>query len=101
LGRIERLFYDISDAEEKNMRTNVMDASVHHIAISVDNLEKEIEFYRDILGFEVEWDMDNRGSDALCKVVGLRDVNPHIVMLSGYRCRLELFEYNASNAVNR
>jgi glyoxylase I family protein len=74
---------------------NRMDAIVHHIAISVLDLEKEIAFYRDVLGFKVEWDMDNRGSEELCKVVGLQDANPHIVMLSGYGLRLELFKYHS------
>lgn len=77
-----------------------MEATWNHVAISVQNLEQALRFYCDVLGFEVEWDMDNRGSGVLSKVVGLQDANPHIVMLSGYGSRLELFKYHSPRGEN-
>jgi len=80
--------------KEKTLE-NLINATVHHIAISVADINRTLEFYTDILGFEVEWDMDNRGSEALSRVVNLPDANPHIVMLRGYGLRLELFNYHS------
>jgi len=82
------------------MLGNWTDANVHHIAISVEDLERELQFYRDVLGFKVDWDMDNRGSEALSKVVCLSDANPHIIMLQGYGLRLELFKYHSPRGRN-
>lgn len=76
------------------MGSKAIDGNIHHIAISVEDLECEVHFYTHVLGFEVDWDMDNRGNEALSKVVGLSGANPHIIMLKGYGLRLELFKYH-------
>jgi catechol 2,3-dioxygenase-like lactoylglutathione lyase family enzyme len=73
---------------------NLIDAVWHHAAISVRNMERALAFYRDILGFEVDWDMDHRGGEAMEKVVGLPDPDAHMVMLKGYGTRIELFLYH-------
>jgi catechol 2,3-dioxygenase-like lactoylglutathione lyase family enzyme len=70
-----------------------MDAAVHHVAISVGDMDQALRFYRDLLGFELDWDMDHRGGEALAKVVGMRGADTRIVMLKGYGLRLELFRY--------
>ena len=70
-----------------------MDATVHHVAISVADMDQALRFYRDLLGFELDWDMDHRGGEALAKVVGMPGADTRIVMLKGYGLRLELFRY--------
>jgi catechol 2,3-dioxygenase-like lactoylglutathione lyase family enzyme len=73
-----------------------MDAGVHHIAISVKDINRALRFYCDLLGFESEWDMDHRSGETLSKVVGLHETDMRIVMLKGYGLRLELFKYYGS-----
>lgn len=72
---------------------NRMAATLHHIAISVSDIDRALTFYRDTLGFEVDWDMDHRSGEALSKVVGLSDADMRIVMMMGYGFRVELFKY--------
>jgi catechol 2,3-dioxygenase-like lactoylglutathione lyase family enzyme len=71
-----------------------MEASYHHVAISVKDMEKALWFYRDLLGFEVDWDKENYTGDAFAKVVGLEKAGARVVMLKGYGGRIELFKYH-------
>lgn len=71
----------------------LMDARWHHIAISVEDIDGELRFYRDLLGFEVDWDRDHYSGEAMSKVVALPHADAHVVMLKGYGTRLELFKY--------
>jgi glyoxylase I family protein len=75
------------------MSADAMEGIWHHVAISVRDLERALKFYRDLLGFEVDWDRDHYSGEGLSKVVGLSDANAHVVMLRGYGTRLELFKY--------
>ena len=70
-----------------------MEATWHHVAISVKDLDRALKFYRDLLGFKVDWDRDHYSGQAMSKVVGLPDADAHIVMLKGYGARVELFKY--------
>jgi len=70
-----------------------MITALHHTALSVNDLERSIRFYRDILGMTLEWRIDHRKSEALEKVVGLRNVDVSYAMLSGWGGRIELFQY--------
>ena len=72
-----------------------MDASWGHVAVSVRDMDKALSFYRDILGFEVEWDMPQRDGEKLSMVVGMPDVNAHVVMLRGYGAKIELFKWRS------
>lgn len=72
---------------------NWMGATVHHVAISVADIDQALRFYRDLLGFKVDWDMDHRGGEALAKIVGMPNTETRIVMLEGYGLHLELFKY--------
>ncbi len=71
-----------------------MEAIWHHVAVSVNDLDGAVHFFRDLLGFTVDWDMDHRCGGELSRVVGLPDTDTHIVMLNGYGTRIELFKYH-------
>jgi catechol 2,3-dioxygenase-like lactoylglutathione lyase family enzyme len=70
-----------------------MDATFHHIAISVRNMASMVQFYCDLLGFTVDWDMDHRCGEGLSTVVGMPEAEAHMVMLKGFGMRIELFHY--------
>lgn len=65
----------------------------HHVAISVKDLDRALKFYRDLLGFEVDWERDHYGGDQMSRVVGLSGADAQVVMLKGFGTRLELFKY--------
>lgn len=64
-----------------------------HVAISVKDMDRELPFYRDVLGFEVEFDLDHRREKELAEVVGLPEADLRTVMLQGYGLRVELIKY--------
>ena len=65
----------------------------HHVAISVRDMDRALNFYRDLLGFDLEWELDHVSAEIVDKIVGLKDVDVRLAMLSGYGTRLELFQY--------
>jgi catechol 2,3-dioxygenase-like lactoylglutathione lyase family enzyme len=69
--------------------------SLHHTAISVTDLDRSIQFYRDLLGMTLEWRIDHRRSETLEEVVGLKNVDVSYAMLSGWGGRIELFQYHS------
>jgi catechol 2,3-dioxygenase-like lactoylglutathione lyase family enzyme len=71
-----------------------MEATWHHVAISVKDMDKALYFYRDLLGFEVDWEREHYTGEAMAKVVGLGGADARVVMLKGYGARVELFKYN-------
>lgn len=71
-----------------------MEATWHHVAISVKDMEKALHFYRDLLGFEVDWEREHYTGEAMAKVVGLPGADARVVMLKRYGARVELFKYN-------
>ncbi len=60
----------------------------------VRDLDLALAFYRDVLEFEVDRDMDHRSGEELSRLVGLPGVDARVVMLKGYGTRLELFKYH-------
>ena len=67
---------------------------LHHTAISVSDLDKSIHFYGNLLGMTVEWRMDHRQGDSLERVVGMKNVDVSIAVLSGWGSRIELLQYH-------
>lgn len=78
-----------------------MEARIHHIAICCRDLKRQLEFYHGLLGFKVLWDMPGREGDTMDLVVGLSGAAAHMVMLTGYGLKLELFEYSSPKARDR
>jgi len=70
-----------------------MQANWHHMGISVRDMGRALRFYRDLLGFEVEWEHEDRGGAEMSRVVGLPEARAHITMLKTYGGRIELFHY--------
>jgi catechol 2,3-dioxygenase-like lactoylglutathione lyase family enzyme len=64
-----------------------------HVAISVRDMDRALHFYRDLLGFELDWELDHVSHEIVDKIVGLKEVDAHMAMLSGYGTRLEFFHY--------
>ena len=78
-----------------------LQAEFHHVAMSVKDFDKIKYFYVDILGYDVLWDSDNRGNEALSNVVGLADARMHIAMLQGYGMHIEIFYYYEPQGIPR
>lgn len=69
---------------------------VHHTAISTGNLERAVDFYTGLLGFQMisrfDWQQGNDSADA---VTGLKNSAAQAAMLKLGNAFLELFEYQA------
>jgi catechol 2,3-dioxygenase-like lactoylglutathione lyase family enzyme len=69
-------------------------ASLHHTGLTVADLDRSLEFYRDLLGFEVVLEQEKEGG-YLGAIVGRPDAHVRMahVKLPGGDHRLELFQY--------
>lgn len=69
---------------------------LHHPGVVVPDLDRAIEFYTKLLGFELfresSWQVGDEGFD---QVVGLRNSAARFCMLKGSNTYIELFEYSA------
>jgi catechol 2,3-dioxygenase-like lactoylglutathione lyase family enzyme len=73
----------------------------HHVAISVRDIDRALAFYRDLLGFALEWEMDHVRGEFVDEIVGLKDVDMRMAMLAGHGTRLELFQYHHPRGEDR
>jgi glyoxylase I family protein len=75
---------------------------IQHTAISTGNMERSLEFYRDLLGFKVvmdaTWELGTRASANAQQIMELEDVSTRAVMLSLGTSLLELFEFESPTA---
>jgi glyoxylase I family protein len=71
-----------------------MIVGIHHVAISVPDLDRALAFYGDLLGFEVvqrsEFDRDMPLAD---RAIGLAEVAARMAMLRAPNAHVELWEY--------
>ena len=69
---------------------------IHHVAVGVPDFDRGLEFYRDLLGFEVvertEWYRDNRLAD---RAIGLADTGAQMAMLKAPNAYIELWQYSS------
>ncbi|MBP1686650.1 MAG: hypothetical protein H6Q33_2793 [Deltaproteobacteria bacterium] len=69
---------------------------IDHVAISTADAERMLQFYRDVLGFEVVSDTSwPRGTQVLDDLVGLKDSAARSIMLRKGDTRFELFQYES------
>jgi glyoxylase I family protein len=68
---------------------------IHHVAISVPDLDRALAFYRDLLGFTVvqtgAWNRDNPKAD---KAIGLPETSARMAMLEAANAHIELWQYD-------
>lgn len=71
-----------------------MIVGIHHVAISVTDIDRAVEFYTGALGFEVVqtggWQKDNPLAD---RAIGLADTHTRMAMLKAPNAHIELFQY--------
>ena len=65
---------------------------VHHMSFTVSNLERSIEFYRDVLGLSLWFPMEYRGG-TLAAITGMPDVHMKGAFMRLGDFRLELWQY--------
>lgn len=84
----------------------VTELSAHHVGITVADLERAVEFYRDTLGFPVASEFSVSG-DAFSTAVGVEDATGRFAHLDAGGVRVELVEYEpegeatSESSVNR
>ncbi len=55
---------------------------VHHHTLTVSDMDRSLQFYRDLLGFSVLYDKVRENLPAYDKVMNLRDVKVRVVLLN-------------------
>ncbi|MBU2550983.1 MAG: VOC family protein [Proteobacteria bacterium] len=72
---------------------------VHHVAISTGNLERALEFYRDILGLDVVleggWEKDTPAGRMADRITGLQGSATQMAMLRAGNAMIEIFQYDS------
>jgi catechol 2,3-dioxygenase-like lactoylglutathione lyase family enzyme len=73
----------------------------NHIAISVPDLGKALEFYRDLLGFEqvgeFGWEENSEMSVGADIILAVKGTAAHVVHLKCQNLLIEIFEFKAGN----
>lgn len=65
----------------------------HHYGVTVSDMDRALEFYRDTLGMETDAEL-SFASDEFSKFVGVADTDVDIVFLDAGGFAVELLEYN-------
>ncbi|MFC6823617.1 VOC family protein [Halopelagius fulvigenes] len=69
------------------------DLRAHHVGITVDDLDRSVEFYGDVLGFDVI-DRFTVSGDAFATAVGVDGATGRFAHLDADGVRVELVEYD-------
>ncbi len=79
-----------------------MIVGIHHVAVGVPDFDRGLEFYRDLLGFEVvdeaAWDRDYPLAD---HAIGLSETAAKMAMLKAPNAFIELWEYSNPQPAER
>jgi len=73
---------------------------VQHIAISVSDMEKALEFYSGLLGLEVMMDMELENDPTIQAMFGLKEIKMRYVLFLGKGARLNLLEFKHPRGEN-
>lgn len=69
---------------------------IHHVAIGVPDMERALEFYRDVLGFEEVERTEFAGANPPVEAaIGLKEPAAKMAMLRGGNAHIELWHYTA------
>ena len=66
---------------------------IHHVAISVENLDAAVSFYQNAFGFEVVQTSDFNKNKLVDAAIGLTDAEARMAMLKAPNAFVELWEY--------
>lgn len=77
-----------------------MITGIHHFALTVSDMERALEFYCGLFGFEVASDREVE-RDYVEQITAVTGAHVRLVHLSGYGLRLELLEYKAPRGATR
>ncbi len=70
---------------------------IHHVGISVPNLERAVEFYSGTLGLELVDRWDFACNSTIDQLMSLRGASAKTVMLAAGNIYLEIFEFSVPN----
>jgi len=70
-----------------------MIVGIHHVAIGVPDFQKGLEFYRDVLGFELLSEGHISGNEPADRAIGLADIRANVAMLKAPNAYIELWQY--------
>ncbi len=73
---------------------------VQHIAVSVSDMEKALEFFCGALGLEVMMDMEMEGVPAIEAILGVKDIKMRYVLFTGQGAQLNLLEFKNPKGEN-
>ncbi len=73
---------------------------VQHIAISVSDMEKALDFYCGLLGLEVMMDMELENDPTIQAMFGLKEIKMRYVLFLGKGARLNLLEFKNPRGEN-
>ncbi|MFP6835038.1 MAG: VOC family protein [Pseudomonadales bacterium] len=71
-----------------------MIVGIHHVAIGVPDFQKGLEFYRDVLGFEVMSQGQISDNEPANRTIGLDDIRAEVAMLKAPNAYIELWQYS-------
>jgi glyoxylase I family protein len=71
-----------------------MIVGLHHVAISVSDMDKALEFYTEGLGFELVQQAELENDSKANQVIGLDNINAKMRMLKAPNAFIELWQYS-------
>lgn len=66
---------------------------LHHIALNTGNIKRLVDFYVNVVGFEIERELSWQPNPASDRAVGFSSAGKQTMLRAG-NCRLEIFEYS-------